>query len=432
MSVKFGRQYELTIYPSQYIQTSVPGNTFVDQLKTQVNQLSVLLNKIQSLSGLNLKTLQSLLSDIQALSNQVVSLVQTLQSVLNLPAQLINDLESHLIQGVTSLITSIEGATVIPIPFLNNFKNNALNQISSLTVYLPQIPAPFTSFNSFNSGGNSQPIVIKNPFTLIFNINRAQQSSSNIGNFQIYNLSQTTRTQLYKDRTGQGALRRMVLKAGYETGAMATIFDGNIQYCVSYRAQGQTNFITEIQAYDYGFVRVNAISSITKLGKINKQDIINQLIADIINASPTDHALSRGYIHKYTDVQYNRSLSGNSWDLLCEETQQMCSIDCGKINVLLDDDTFLSSISTIDSSTGLLGSPKRSLTWTEIELLFEPSLVVGQTITLNSSSSQIYNGVYKIVGINHFGTISDAIGGKCQSNISLFNFTKNQQLIGPS
>lgn len=430
MSQKFGRIYEMTIYPAQYIQTSVPGNTFVDSLKTQVSQLSGLLNQIQTISGLNISTVTTLLNDIQAASNGVNSLVQSLQSVLSIPASIINGLESQITQQVGNLISSIEGATVIPITFLNSFKNNALNQLTSLTTYLPQIPAPFTSFNNF--GNTSAPIVIKNPFTLIFNIKRAQQSSSNIGNFQIYNLSQTTRTLLYKDNTGQGAIRRMVLKAGYSTGELATVFDGNIQSCVSYRPQGQTNFITDIQAYDYGFVRVNAITSKTWNGQVKKQDIINQLISDLINNCPSDHPLSKGYIHTYTDVQYNRTLSGNSWDLLCEETQQMCGIDCGKINILLDDDTFLSAISTIDSSTGLLGSPKRSLTWTEVELLFEPSLVVGQTITLNSTTSQIYNGVYKIVGINHFGVISDAMGGKCQSNVSLYNYTKNQQLIGPT
>ncbi len=428
MSKKFGRIYELAIYPAQYIKTSVPGNSFVDSLKSQVSSVFSLLQQIQSSSVLNL----SLLNSIQSEMTQVTILVQSLQSALGIPAAVINGLQVTITQQVASLISNVENATIVPVPFLNSFKNSAINQLNILTSFIPQIPSPFTSFSSFNSSNNSQPVVIKNPFTLIFNIRRAQQSSSNIGNFQIYNLSQTTRTQLYKDRTGLGASRRMTLKAGYTTDAMATIFDGNIQYCVSSRTQGQTNFITEIQAFDYGFVRVNAYTSKTWQGLVSKQDIVNQLIADIINSSPPDHPLSKGYIHQYTETQYNRTLAGNSWDLLCEETQNMCSIDCGKINILLDDDCFTGAISTIDSSTGLLGSPKRSDTWTEIELLFEPSLVVGQTITLNSSSSQIYNGVYKIIGINHFGTISDAVGGKCQSNISLYNYTKNQQLIGPS
>lgn len=429
MNSKFGRKYQLTIYPGDYIQTFVPGNTFVDSLKDQVNQLSLLLGKIQSLSNFNISTLISLLNEIQKQANQIINLINSLQSVLNIPASVISNIETVIIQQVTNLIASVQSATVIPVPFLNEFKNNALTQISALTKYLPQIPSPFTSFNSFDSGGNSNPVVIENPFTLTFNIRRAALASTNTGTFQIYNLSESTRNQLYKDKTNLLASRKIVLRAGYFE-PLPIIFSGNIKWCTSCRMQGQTNFITEIEAFDGGFEMVNAYTTKSWDGDVAKQDVVNQLIRDVIVAGGTTVPLTSGYIHQYSDVEKNICIGEYSWPRLVTETQSACFIDSGQINVLPEDDCFTGTFPQISSETGLLGAPKRSETYVIAEMLFEPSLVVGQQVNLLTRSQKMFNGDYKIVGINHIGTISDAVGGKCQSNVSLFSFKKNAQLIG--
>src|ERR1019366_6298330 len=224
MAVKFGRKYELTIYPAQYIQTFSSGNTFVDSLKTQATQMSTLLNQIQTISGLNLGALSGILTAIQGQASTLISLVQSLQSTLGIPASLISSLQSQLTSQVAGLISSIEGSTVIPISFVNNFKNNALNQINSLTSYIPQIPSPLTSFSSFNSGNPTSPVVIKNPFTLTFNIKREALAVANTGTFQIYNLAETTRNQLFKDQTNMFNMRRMTLRAGYSN-PLPIVFD---------------------------------------------------------------------------------------------------------------------------------------------------------------------------------------------------------------
>lgn len=284
-----------------------------------------------------------------------------------------------------------------------------------------------------------ETITIENPFTLIFNIQRKALASVNTGNFQIYNLSQTTRNSLYKDYTNLLCIRRITLRAGYQSqGVLPVIFDGNIKWCTSYRKQGSTNFVTEIEAYDWAFPVVNAHTTKNFSGLTQKNKVIQQLVSDICAMGPSGQQVSPGYIHNYLDTnnnpitQYNRSLSGYSWRLLQDETENACFIDNGQLNILADDDCFAGTFVQISSATGLLGAPKRSETYVLVELLFEPSLLVGQQVNLLTVSEAQFNGNYKIYGINHFGIISDSVNGQCQSNVSLFSFQKNAQLIAQS
>lgn len=309
-------------------------------------------------------------------------------------------------------------------------------RLYKMTVYPPQYlqTAPDKAISFTQSSG--QTIEIENPFTLVFNIKRRAMASVNTANFQIYNLSQTTRNQLYKDYTNLLCLRRVTLRAGYESlGPLPIIFDGNIKWCTSYRNQGQTNFITEMEAFDWSFPVVNAHTTCSFSGSVRKQEVVDKLIKDLTAMGTDEHHVSRGFVHQYNDesnrplTQYNRSLSGYSWDLLKDETQDSCFIDNGIINILDNDDCFAGSFNQISAETGLLGSPKRSETYVNAEMLFEPSLVVGQKVSLLTTSQKMFNGDYKIYGINHFGMISDAVSGKCQSNVSLFSFKKNAQLI---
>lgn len=298
--------------------------------------------------------------------------------------------------------------------------------------YLHSNPADPDGSFTFEDFGFAQTITISNPFTLIFNIHRKSLSSMNTGSFQIYNLGETTRNLLYKDYTNLLCLRRMTLKAGYSD-PLPVVFDGNIKWCTSYRTAGQNNFVTEIEAYDWAFPVVNSHTSQSFPGTVKKQEVVDKLVKDITSMGTSEHHVERGFIHQYdkTDVQYNRVLSGYTWDILKDETDSSCFIDNGKLNILSEDECFSGGLAEISSKTGLLGSPKRSETYVCAEMLFEPTLAVGQQIRLNSSSQKIFNENYKIFAINHSGTISDAVGGRCQTSVSLFSFKKNAQLISP-
>lgn len=286
----------------------------------------------------------------------------------------------------------------------------------------------------------SSIVTITNPFTLTINIQRKALASMNTGTFQIYNLSSKTRDLLYKDYTDSLSMRRITLKAGYlSTGNLSTIFDGNIIYANSYRKQGTTNFITEIEAYDWGFPVVNATTSISFNSPATpKNQIIAQLVNDLCAIGPSGQQLSKGHIHNYVDDNGNqiteayKTISDYSWPQLQYETGGACYIDNGQLNIIEDNEYFTGPFSQINATTGLLGSPKRSDTYVVCEILFEPSLLVGQQITLASITEPKYNGEYKVVGINHSGIISDAMGGRLMTTVSLFSFPQNQKLIALS
>lgn len=273
-------------------------------------------------------------------------------------------------------------------------------------------------------------ITIQNPFTIIFNISRAQMAAQNSGNFQIYNLNPTTRNQLYKDFYSRGGFMRMTLAAGYfSQGSLPIIFDGAIHTCSSYRKQGNVNFITEMDADNWSFPTYNAHTSQNYNTVVPKQKVVDQLVKDVCAMGPPGGQLSRGYIYQYVgQQQYYPVISENSWNRLRTETDGACFIDNGFVHVLGNNQYIPGNNFTISAATGLLGSPKRYQNLVTVEIMFEPSLQLGQKVTLDSISNTTLNGDYIIQNINHAGIISDTIGGKLQTTLGLFNLQKNATL----
>lgn len=298
--------------------------------------------------------------------------------------------------------------------------------------YLNTSPGNDPSKFSFGDFGVTESVVIKNPFTLIFNIRKGEQAFTNVANFQIYNLGETTRRTIYKDQTDYTCLTRIVLRAGY-VDPLPIVFQGNVEWCTSYRQQGQTNFITDIEAVEGIFEIKNSFSNRNFPGTVQKQEVVDYLVKDLTSMGSPDNqiGLSRGAIHQYKDVHFRKVLSGYSWDILKEETDNCCYISNGKLNVVAENEFIEGHIDEISSSTGLLGSPKQSEHYVITEMLFEPGLELSQFITLNSTSQRLYNGEYKIYSLNHFGMISDSVGGKCQTNVTLFSFRREGQLLQP-
>ena len=230
-------------------------------------------------------------------------------------------------------------------------------------------------------------------------------ASANTGNFKVYNLGQQHRNVIYKNQFDVNtAFRSLVLKAGYGVGQAITlpiIFQGNVMQAQSYRLEKSVNFITEIDGYDYGWVMTNAKSNRNyPAGTVTQSKIIKDLIGDLQTTVPSDptnkgSALNIGAVSPQFDVTYGQNVAivGNTWDL-----------------------------TIIDSQTGLLGTPKKQQNFLIVEMLFEPRLQVGQQVQIISSSLSQYpssnNGVFKVVGIEHRGTISGAVGGECKTIVS--------------
>jgi hypothetical protein len=276
------------------------------------------------------------------------------------------------------------------------------------------------------STADVEQVEISDPFTLNFSIRKAILSTSNVGNFKIYNLSQQTRNTIYRDFTNLSVMRRVVLQAGYFD-PLPVVFDGNMMWSYSSRAEGSVDFISEIQAWDLGSYGQRESDSQFTQQNATRQSTVSQLVSDM-----NRYGTKTGYIgtlKEYLTLNRKRSVNGSTWRALMDETGGSCFIDNGRIHILQDNEYFTGDVEEISSSTGLLGSPKKSESYVQIEMLFEPKLLLGQGVLLISESQGVFSGQYKVVGLTHAGTISGAVGGKCKTTVSLLSFDKNAELV---
>ena len=134
---------------------------------------------------------------------------------------------------------------------------------------------------------------------------------------------------------------------------------------------------------------------------------------------------------------------GNSFSAINELTGGHTFIDNGILNTLNDNEC-LSNYGAylIQSDTGLLGTPKRYDAVLEIEMLFEPSIRLGQMVEIVSETQSRFNGQYKVVGLEHNCTISGATAGTRTTKIQVLyvryltnsnvNLTGNPEGSNPS
>jgi len=258
--------------------------------------------------------------------------------------------------------------------------------------------------------GNS--VEVASPFTLEFSVIRSNMASANNANFVIYNLNEATRNKIFKDQYDVSTYRAVQLFAGY-TDPLPMVFNGNVRSAYSYR-QGP-NFKTELDCYDGGFSMANGFISqaapagTPQVGIIKiLMDALPKVGEKVIGNTFTDQS-KRGIV-----------LFGNPAELLKQYTNNGFYIDSQNAYALDKSEVIPGEMNLIDSSTGLLETPRRAEATLEISMLFEPKIKVSQGIVLASDTAKNYNGTYKVVGISHRGNISDAVGGECRTTLTLW------------
>lgn len=258
------------------------------------------------------------------------------------------------------------------------------------------------------------------PFTLNFSVSRSTYSQVNTAHFQILGLNELTRSKLYKDRDNVKKFVRCQFRAGYGDD-MPLCFNGTIKECYSYKESGGTEFRTEIEAWDGGFGIYWAHSNKTFSKDIDSNTILNILTADF-------KVIELGGISSNIEIPKTERPStfiGRTWDCVRNYVNNNVFIDNERIYYMMtDEDVRQGDILTIDTDSGLLASPKRRDKVIEVEMLFEPRVVLGQQIALTSSDVPYLNNTYKIIGIDHSGVMSGAVNGRLSTKISLFIGTK--------
>lgn len=251
------------------------------------------------------------------------------------------------------------------------------------------------------------------PFTVEFDITRNVLTSANVCQIRIFNLAQNNRNQIRFDINDVGQFRSVQLQAGYGlTANLPIVFAGNISQAWSVR-EGN-NFITTIECYDGGFAFANGQTNTTfptntAMGTVLKTlaGSLPQVALGAIGNYPG--ALSRGV-----------ALSGNTANLLRDLTGGGFFIDNGKANCLNNSEVLEGQMQIINSQSGLLGTPILEQTIVTFDMIFEPRLVVGQQIQLDSSTGQNFNGFYKITALKHRGMISPAVCGDAITSVSMW------------
>lgn len=251
---------------------------------------------------------------------------------------------------------------------------------------------------------NGGSLTVGLPFTVEFDIIRKTLGSANICQIRLYNLSLFNRNQIRFNSYEFATPRMVELKAGYGTN-LATIFKGNITQAWSVR-EG-VNFITQIECFDGGFAYVNGRTDTQFPSGTRKKDAITAMAGSL-------PFITLGTIGDYQGTMTRaNAFSGNTIDILKELTNGGFFIDQGKANALQDSE-FIStnSVITVNSASGLLGTPVLEQNLIRFDMLFEPGLNVGTQVNLDSTTAfQNYNGTYKIVGVKHRGMISEAVCG---------------------
>lgn len=270
-------------------------------------------------------------------------------------------------------------------------------------------------------GGYDRPIktdelTIEYPVSASFNISRTMSSAVNTAFVNIYGLSQLTREKIYKDRYDMIRYIKMNIYAGYRSG-VALIFSGHIKECTSFRDSGATEFITQIEAWDGGLGMY--------LGENNNTypagTAYQQILADL-SQNLTD--VEVGVISDNLEIEKplrSVSFNGKTIDDLKTYTKGNLFIDNGVINFIDNEKEVLEgNIGIISVDSGLLGTPKRKETNIIVEMIFEPQIILGQQLILESKTLPYLNQTYKVLGVSHDGMISGAKSGSMITRLELF------------
>ena len=259
-----------------------------------------------------------------------------------------------------------------------------------------------------DEGGET--VIISNPITIRFTVSRRMGSTLNELKAEIYNLDENTRNFLFQEQWVTRN-KKVTFEGGYDV--LSILFKGTLWSGSSYR--DGVDIITAIEC------------------KSEMWELENTTIYETINAGQTVGDILKFIAGKYTELslggigEYNEKLlrpvvlNGNAWNLFKQYANGMAFIDNNKIYALRRNETIDGELITIDASTGILSSPQRvDIGNIQIQMLFEPRVVMGQWVELGSGVNKIFNGQYKVFGIQHTGIISDSVNGDLRTIIDLF------------
>ena len=266
-------------------------------------------------------------------------------------------------------------------------------------------------------------VIIELPFSINFDINKAIYANVCTGSITVYNLSESTRNSIVKNivQTDISRMRTVQLYAGYEGQELPSIFKGTISHCYS-RRQG-VDFLTVIEVNSGSDLLANSYVSMAISSGTTYKDYIAEMCGKINGSARKIVGNFEGVFKRATQVL------GAPEKLLKDFTDGNFFIDGDNILVLKDDEAIAGILNEINSDTGLLGSPQREENFLLFDIIFEPRLLMGQWVKLNSSTIGFFKGTYKVVGYHHVGSISETICGTAKTTVRCAAFANTGYVV---
>lgn len=262
---------------------------------------------------------------------------------------------------------------------------------------------------------NTATIIVSYPITCKFTVVRDVMSESTRATIQLYNLALKTRNEIFQDAFtfDYTKWKYVHLSAGYGDSENAPlIFKGRILQAYSHRAGGSPDIITEIQAQVLDIF--DCQTSHTFAAGTSYMDIHNTIVADMPSVSIGNVGGLQGTIK--TDL----TVDGNAFEELNKLTNGHTFIDNGVLNTIMDNEVIDVPVPVITESTGLLETPMRRDANLEVKMLFEPTLIIGQLLEIQSSVSPNFNGQYKVLGFTHDCLMSGSQAGQRITTVNLW------------
>ena len=285
--------------------------------------------------------------------------------------------------------------------------------------------------NSNNNEWTETVVTVAYPTTAQLQIQLGALGGANSASIQFLNLDTATQALLWRDLYNNGTkIIKISLYAGYKD-TMPLVFKGQVQTCTSYRNSGATETITDLQCFEggvlfqYGYIN-STISEGTEF-----KDILNYMLQD-------DEDTKLGCVSpELKPLTKNTTFIGQIMDLLNRNYAGYNTfIEKGQFHILGDNDVIKGELQVITDETGLLGTPRRSNIFTEVDLIFEPQFRIGQFVSLVSNNEIIkqkgFNQLYKIVNIRHYGQISPRACGQLRTTVTLAVLPTKYNVVEPA
>lgn len=327
------------------------------------------------------------------------------------------------------------------------------NNSKVLRNYILQVDAPPFGVSGLDQQNTLQvptvfiqspkPYSMANPYTLEFDIVRNVTNSTS-ATFRIYNLSQKTRNTILRDTTSMTGWQPIYFYAGYglpaqgqfPQSALPLVFSGYVSECTSTR-EG-VNVITTISCFGFAAQEI-ASQAIGSIVSPNSNTSINTLIDTVIKRAG-NVGLIKGLVGDFPGNAPNgQSYSGSIVEVINQIVNGIgvCFIDGNTINVLTRN-MFVANpnFNVVSASTGLLSSPERRNYEITLHILFEPRVLLGQSLQVNSTvNTYLNNRNFKVSRISHRGVISPVVSGEATTTITMFDLvqdaTDHQQVQAP-